>query len=115
MAKDEDNPFGEEIVLGGTILEQLFGKNFKHFTLQYMPSVKRRPQHEEDWGDEDTRGVCVKKRITHIQSDGVQFGRYLGNIKGRYWIGTFEADSITPGDAISFSSVAEMKVEWLLD
>lgn len=84
----------------------------KHFTLEYAKSVKRKPQNAEDWGDQDTVGVCLK---TRDHGSTCQFGRYLGLIDGKYWIGTFLADAFTPGPALGYESIEDMKKDWILD
>lgn len=84
-----------------------------HYLELPPPPAKRIPQHQEDWGDEDTVGVFVKEKGRGL-GDG-KSGRYLGIVEGKPTI-RLEFDGFKlVSELIQFDSIEQMKETWWLD
>jgi hypothetical protein len=78
--------------------------------------IKRNPVSEFDFGDQATVGLrvkrCGKNSENFVNHD---FGIYLGESEGKYHVGTCEIMSFLPSKLESFSTLEELKQQWMLD
>ena len=82
--------------------------------------TKRKPRHEDDWGDDETVSLCVKRRLElgFHGNASLMFGRYLGRQGGLLCIGTVSLMSFEQPDFSGlegYFTEADMKRVWTLD
>lgn len=79
----------------------------------------RSPSNQDDFGDEQTIGLCLKRRGKNIfQGDpDDSFGLFLGlDDNNRYIVGINKLGSkfaFVSGEA--YESLADLKIDWVLD
>jgi len=81
-----------------------------------LPDQPRRPTSTQDYGDQDTVGLHMKRNtfdIGDVAADDV-FGLYLGKHHDGYVIMVTDIWS-KPNGAEVFETIEEMKEEWQLD
>ena len=91
------------------------------WALELRNPSRRSPAHRDDWGDQGTIGLFVKR--LEVVSDSNRFGRFLGQLevpeRGTVFvIGVIVRNSDDPGafEALEcFATVDEMKHAWMLD
>lgn len=77
---------------------------------------KRRPLSEDDFGDDLTAGLHLKRRVPRIPNHGDHdFGIYLGLVDKQYHVGTMMVMSFVPSRLESFDTLEELHKEWILD
>ena len=84
--------------------------------LQQITTRPRRLQNPHDWGDSQTRGICLKR--IGVDFYNLKFGRdfaiYFGLFRNQYYIGlTDENMNIT--EFGKYDSLQELKYEWESD
>lgn len=79
----------------------------------------RIPTHQDDFGDEGTIGLCLKRRGRNIFSGDPNdsFGLFLGlDDNNRYIVGINKLGSkfaFVAGEA--YESLTDLKIDWVLD
>ena len=77
---------------------------------------KRIPQDREDWGDEETVGLMLKRRDFNWNTSAPNdsFGTYLGKNDNKYVVLQLSL-FYQPSGELAYDSVESMKAEWVLD
>ena len=82
----------------------------------FLWGTKRKPVSEFDFGDEVTVGLHVKRRGKNIETaTDHDYGIYLGESEGKFHVGTHIIMSFAPDKLESFSTLEELKQQWILD
>jgi hypothetical protein len=77
---------------------------------------KRKPVSAFDFGDQETVGLCVKRCGKNIENFvDHDFGIYLGESYGKFHVGTMKIMEFKPEKLESFSTLEELKQQWMLD
>lgn len=85
--------------------------------LTSMPRKGRRiPQNQDDWGDDKTIGLQLKKRDFDFNNSDPSdsFGMYLGSYDNKYVVVRYGL-LYEVLDAVVYDSQEEMKKDWVLD
>lgn len=80
-----------------------------------LTGIKRIPQNIDDYGDDATVGMRLKKRKERCTFMDHDYGVYLGTYNQQYHVGTCECGSYMPSRLVSYRSLEDLKKEWLLD
>jgi hypothetical protein len=83
-------------------------KAFETVPEDYQP---RKATHWTDWGDPNTRFLCIKSADPRAKE---QFGRFLGEYNGEYYIGIRDWNDKFTG-FVAYPNLEAMKAEWTLD
>lgn len=71
--------------------------------------------HADDFGDEATVGLRVKKRKSFDEFQDHDFGIFLGKQEGKFCIGTCVIMDFVPNRISLYDSSEEMHRDWQLD
>lgn len=78
--------------------------------------VKRRALSEDDFGDDLTAGLHLKRRVPHTPHHGDHdFGIYLGKVDNQFHVGTMLVLSFMPSKLESFNTLEDLHNNWILD
>lgn len=77
---------------------------------------KRKPVSAFDFGDQATIGLHLKRCGKNIENFvDYDFGIYLGESYGKFHVGTMKIMEFKPEKLESFSTLEELKQQWMLD
>lgn len=77
---------------------------------------RRRPEHEDDFGDEATIGLQLKRKGKSFEELGdYDFGFFLGKVDGMFHIGTHEVGVFKPTRLESYKTMEALHKSWRLD
>jgi hypothetical protein len=91
---------------------------FQAFLDAKIIGTKRRPVSRDDFGDDATIGLCVRKRKGLYQTldmEAYVFGKYLGEVKGKWIIAAMRTLDLIPTDLIEYDSLIQLQNDWELD
>ena len=77
---------------------------------------KRKPHHENDFGDTATVGLHLKRRgIDFADLKDHDFGIYLGSVNNKFHVGTMAVYEFAPTKLVSYDNLNDLKKAWTLD
>ena len=97
-------------------MEMLTQEHTQKLLLDMPLSVSgcRRPKSKEDFGDQETVGLHLKRReFPECEDNQGPFGRYLGEHDGTYVVAVTGVFDFLYG--IAYDSLEELHKEWVLD
>jgi|WetSurSiteA1Bulk_404760.scaffolds.fasta_scaffold102747_1 hypothetical protein len=81
--------------------------------------IKRSPKSRNDFGDDETVGMHVRKigefDQKDLDPDAHVWGRYLGGYNGKWYVGTYPTSEFCPKALTEYDSLEKLKQVWELD
>lgn len=76
----------------------------------------RIPKSNVDFGDDRTIGLKLKStKRTLVDYRDHDFGYFLGEYKGKWYVGTHQIMSFVPSLLAEYNSLEDLKRNWILD